>query len=256
MLQDAKSWSKRSLTQDAGQQAGIHEDHLRKQDRDGSSELWRYTLHTMGVADLCVENKPLCSCATVQFRPIVFCHSTMGHILDLPSSGATQRLRRMFLFGPLMFLTFFTTGECIHMDSVGSHSMFTCESIGLRMCQDLPYNTTFMPNLLNHYDQQTAALAMEVREPLFLYCPDQVGKMKRGCHGACCRGRLWLLVGWAWIIQTADGWWWLKYAWNKYWLLIINMHYFEYLCTWRCMGGVLKRTAVISWTFLNFLMKS
>ena len=30
------------------------------------------------------------------------------------------------------------------------------------MCQDLPYNTTFMPNLLNHYDQQTAALAMEV----------------------------------------------------------------------------------------------
>uniref|UniRef100_A0A672P829 Frizzled-1-like n=1 Tax=Sinocyclocheilus grahami TaxID=75366 RepID=A0A672P829_SINGR len=43
-----------------------------------------------------------------------------------------------------------------------NHSMFTCESIGLRMCQDLPYNTTFMPNLLNHYDQQTAALAMEV----------------------------------------------------------------------------------------------
>ena len=35
--------------------------------------------------------------------------------------------------------------------------------VTLRMCQDLPYNTTFMPNLLNHYDQQTAALAMEVR---------------------------------------------------------------------------------------------
>uniref|UniRef100_A0A672S7Q4 Frizzled-3 n=1 Tax=Sinocyclocheilus grahami TaxID=75366 RepID=A0A672S7Q4_SINGR len=54
----------------------------------------------------------------------------------------------------------------IHMDSVGSHSMFTCESIGLRMCQDLPYNTTFMPNLLNHYDQQTAALAMEPFHPM------------------------------------------------------------------------------------------
>ncbi|XP_045020755.1 liprin-alpha-1-like [Bubalus bubalis] len=30
------------------------------------------------------------------------------------------------------------------------------------MCQDLPYNTAFMPNLLNHYDQQMAVLAMEL----------------------------------------------------------------------------------------------
>ena len=37
------------------------------------------------------------------------------------------------------------------------------EPITLRMCQDLPYNTAFMPNLLNHYDQQTAVLAVEVR---------------------------------------------------------------------------------------------
>ncbi|KAJ7427109.1 hypothetical protein WISP_09612 [Willisornis vidua] len=43
----------------------------------------------------------------------------------------------------------------------GGHSLFSCEPIVLRMCQDLPYNSTFMPNLLNHYDQQTAALAME-----------------------------------------------------------------------------------------------
>ncbi|XP_064563287.1 frizzled-3-like [Zonotrichia leucophrys gambelii] len=41
------------------------------------------------------------------------------------------------------------------------HSLFSCEPIALRMCQDLPYNATFMPNLLNHYDQHTAALAME-----------------------------------------------------------------------------------------------
>lgn len=51
---------------------------------------------------------------------------------------------------------------CIHMETTESHSEFSCEPIRLRMCQDLPYNTTFMPNLLNHYDQQTAALAMEV----------------------------------------------------------------------------------------------
>lgn len=70
----------------------------------------------------------------------------------------------MWLFWALLLLSLFTSSLGIHMDSmVGSHSMFTCESIGLRMCQDLPYNTTFMPNLLNHYDQQTAALAMEVR---------------------------------------------------------------------------------------------
>lgn len=50
----------------------------------------------------------------------------------------------------------------IHMESTESHSEFSCEPVRLRMCQELPYNTTFMPNLLNHYDQQTAALAMEV----------------------------------------------------------------------------------------------
>ena len=37
------------------------------------------------------------------------------------------------------------------------------EPITLRVCQDLPYNTAFMPNLLNHYDQQMVVLAMEVR---------------------------------------------------------------------------------------------
>lgn len=55
----------------------------------------------------------------------------------------------------------------IPMDAAaGSHSLFTCEPITLRMCQRLPYNATFMPNGLNHYDQQTAALAMEVKYPL------------------------------------------------------------------------------------------
>ncbi|KAB5562218.1 hypothetical protein PHYPO_G00015420 [Pangasianodon hypophthalmus] len=69
----------------------------------------------------------------------------------------------MGLLWTLLASTLFTCSSAILMDSVESHSTFTCEPIGLRMCQDLPYNTTFMPNLLNHYDQQTAALAMEVR---------------------------------------------------------------------------------------------
>ncbi|XP_063049365.1 frizzled-3-like [Engraulis encrasicolus] len=57
-------------------------------------------------------------------------------------------------------------GSAIHLEAAQSHSSFTCEPIGLRMCQELPYNNTFMPNLLNHYDQQTAALAMEPFHPM------------------------------------------------------------------------------------------
>lgn len=66
----------------------------------------------------------------------------------------------LFLIPTLLLLV--TPALSIHMESIESHSEFSCEPIRLRMCQDLPYNTTFMPNLLNHYDQQTAALAMEV----------------------------------------------------------------------------------------------
>ncbi|TNN43734.1 Frizzled-3 [Liparis tanakae] len=61
----------------------------------------------------------------------------------------------------LLLFSAVTPALSIHMESIESHSEFSCEPIRLRMCQDLPYNTTFMPNLLNHYDQQTAALAME-----------------------------------------------------------------------------------------------
>uniref|UniRef100_W5JYQ2 Frizzled-3 n=1 Tax=Astyanax mexicanus TaxID=7994 RepID=W5JYQ2_ASTMX len=66
----------------------------------------------------------------------------------------------------LLVSSLFVSSSAILMDSVVSHSTFTCEPIGLRMCQDLPYNSTFMPNLLNHYDQQTAALAMEPFHPM------------------------------------------------------------------------------------------
>ncbi|XP_056623788.1 frizzled-3b isoform X2 [Triplophysa dalaica] len=122
----------------------------------------------------------------------------MGHILDLPSPGAT-------VYRLLMVLCLFKTSMCIHMDAVGSHSMFTCESIGLRMCQDLPYNTTFMPNLLNHYDQQTAALAMEPFHPMVnlqcspdlrpflcaLYAPVcmEYGRVSLPCRGLCIRAK-------------------------------------------------------------------
>ncbi len=80
------------------------------------------------------------------YNPFFASHSTDGHAMDL----------LWVLYSML------TVCMAINMEATGSHSMFTCEPITLRMCQGLAYNTTFMPNLLNHYDQQTAALAMEV----------------------------------------------------------------------------------------------
>uniref|UniRef100_A0A8C9Y9H7 Frizzled-3 n=1 Tax=Sander lucioperca TaxID=283035 RepID=A0A8C9Y9H7_SANLU len=86
-----------------------------------------------------------------------------------------------------------------------NHSEFSCEPIRLRMCQDLPYNTTFMPNLLNHYDQQTAALAMEPFHPMVnlvcsadlrmflcaLYAPvcTVYGQVSMPCRSLCQRAK-------------------------------------------------------------------
>ncbi|KAJ8371945.1 hypothetical protein AAFF_G00298570 [Aldrovandia affinis] len=50
----------------------------------------------------------------------------------------------------------------IQADPPGGQDGFACEPIALRMCQDLPYNTTFTPNPLDHHDQQAAQLAMEM----------------------------------------------------------------------------------------------
>ncbi|KAL0969308.1 hypothetical protein UPYG_G00225350 [Umbra pygmaea] len=84
--------------------------------------------------------------------------------------------REMLVCGSLIFLaSLWSPCVSIHADPAESHSTFTCEPIGLRMCQDLPYNATFMPNLLNHYDQQTAALAMEPFHPMVnLQCSDDL----------------------------------------------------------------------------------
>uniref|UniRef100_A0A672GH71 Frizzled-3 n=1 Tax=Salarias fasciatus TaxID=181472 RepID=A0A672GH71_SALFA len=98
-----------------------------------------------------------------------------------------------------------TPALSIHMEFIESHSEFSCEPIRLRMCQDLPYNTTFMPNLLNHYDQQTAALAMEPFHPMVnlvcspdlrmflcaLYAPvcTTYGRVSMPCRSLCLRAK-------------------------------------------------------------------
>ncbi|XP_005160805.2 frizzled-3a isoform X2 [Danio rerio] len=98
-----------------------------------------------------------------------------------------------------------TVCMAINMEATGSHSMFSCEPITLRMCQGLAYNTTFMPNLLNHYDQQTAALAMEPFHPMVnlecsteirpflcaLYAPvcTEYGRVTLPCRRLCQRAK-------------------------------------------------------------------
>ncbi|XP_030627708.1 frizzled-3a [Chanos chanos] len=104
-----------------------------------------------------------------------------------------------------VLVSMLTAGMAINMEATGSHSMFTCEPITLRMCQGLSYNTTFMPNLLNHYDQQTAALAMEPFHPMVnlecsadlrpflcaLYAPvcTEYGRVTLPCRRLCQRAK-------------------------------------------------------------------
>ncbi|XP_040017153.2 frizzled-3a isoform X2 [Gasterosteus aculeatus] len=106
----------------------------------------------------------------------------------------------------LLSVSMVTTCVAIPMDAAEeSHSLFTCEPITLRMCQGLPYNSTYMPNILNHYDQQTAALAMEPFHPMVnlhcspglrmflcaLYAPvcTEYGRMTLPCRRLCLQAR-------------------------------------------------------------------
>ncbi|XP_078468592.1 frizzled-3-like [Lampetra fluviatilis] len=70
-----------------------------------------------------------------------------------------------------------------------AHSLFTCEPVTLRMCQDLPYNTTFMPNMLGHYDQIAAAKAMEPFHPLVnLECSPELRPLLCAAFAPPCGG--------------------------------------------------------------------
>uniref|UniRef100_A0AAQ4P4C2 Frizzled-3 n=1 Tax=Gasterosteus aculeatus aculeatus TaxID=481459 RepID=A0AAQ4P4C2_GASAC len=106
----------------------------------------------------------------------------------------------------LLSVSMVTACVAIPMDAAEeSHSLFTCEPITLRMCQGLPYNSTYMPNILNHYDQQTAALAMEPFHPMVnlhcspglrmflcaLYAPvcTEYGRMTLPCRRLCLQAR-------------------------------------------------------------------
>lgn len=42
------------------------------------------------------------------------------------------------------------------------HSLFTCEPIIIPRCSGMTYNMTFFPNMMGHYDQDTAASHLKV----------------------------------------------------------------------------------------------
>lgn len=63
----------------------------------------------------------------------------------------------MLMPGPLwLCLALLWLGSC------SAHSLFTCEPIEVHRCLEMPYNMTFFPNMMEHYDQDIAASRMEV----------------------------------------------------------------------------------------------
>ncbi|KAF5901138.1 frizzled-6-like, partial [Clarias magur] len=58
-------------------------------------------------------------------------------------------------------------GVCaVLLDTCLTHSLFTCEPVQVRWCDKMPYNMTFFPNMLEHYDQDIAASKLQHFMPL------------------------------------------------------------------------------------------
>ncbi|KAF3691563.1 Frizzled-6 [Channa argus] len=76
----------------------------------------------------------------------------------------------MLMPGPLWwYLPLLWVGSCT------THSLFTCEPIKVHRCWGMPYNMTFFPNMMEHYDQDIAASHMEPFMPLVnLHCSPDV----------------------------------------------------------------------------------
>ncbi|XP_061111932.1 frizzled-6-like [Conger conger] len=67
------------------------------------------------------------------------------------------------MWGPAVALVFLVLSGAGH---IHGHSDFTCEPIRVPRCLDMPYNMTYFPNMMEHYDQDIAASKMEPFMPL------------------------------------------------------------------------------------------
>lgn len=64
----------------------------------------------------------------------------------------------MLMPGPL-----WTCLALMWLGSSSAHSSFTCEPIKVHRCLGMPYNMTFFPNMMDHFDQDIAATNMKVK---------------------------------------------------------------------------------------------
>ena len=48
------------------------------------------------------------------------------------------------------------------LESSSAYSLFTCEPLKVHRCHGMPYNMTFFPNMMDHFDQDIAATNMKV----------------------------------------------------------------------------------------------
>ncbi|MEE6463367.1 hypothetical protein FKM82_005883 [Ascaphus truei] len=80
-----------------------------------------------------------------------------------------------FYFGRMMRFSGIALLCTLCLPLVQCHSQFTCEPITVPRCMGMSYNMTFFPNLMEHYDQDSAALRMEPFLPLLnLHCSPDV----------------------------------------------------------------------------------
>lgn len=61
------------------------------------------------------------------------------------------------------------------LDTCLAHNLFTCEPVQVQWCHNMPYNMTFFPNILEHYDQDIAASKMKVGFHLNTSCNKMYG---------------------------------------------------------------------------------
>uniref|UniRef100_H3CS14 Frizzled-6 n=1 Tax=Tetraodon nigroviridis TaxID=99883 RepID=H3CS14_TETNG len=67
----------------------------------------------------------------------------------------------MLMPGPL-----WTCLALMWLESSTAHSLFTCEPIKVHWCLGMPYNMTYFPNMMDHFDQDIAATNMKPFMPL------------------------------------------------------------------------------------------
>lgn len=63
----------------------------------------------------------------------------------------------MLMSGPL-----WTCLTLMWLGSTSAHSLFICEPIKVHRCLGMPYNMTFFPNMMDHFDQDIASTYMKV----------------------------------------------------------------------------------------------